>query len=172
MAFSDLRIAVDPSGAFRITDTTAGISVTQRVGSDTLPVAPLLLQWGTGTNQANALYVASRTVSATTADNLNLSSLALAGTTFSFTRIKYVLIALSGPDGTKSLRVGPQGVSNAAQLWAGGTAAGNYETVITDREWKHPYAGWTVTASTADILGIYNPGASSVTYGVVIAGLD
>jgi hypothetical protein len=172
MAFDALTVRVAESGSYRISDSTNGLSVTQRIGGTTIPVADLLLEFGTGTGQANALYIASRTVTATTADNINLTSLSMGGTTFSLTKVKYVLIAISGADGTKSLQVGPKGVSNAVQLGWGGTGATVYDTVITDREWKHPYAGWTVTATTADILGIYNPGASSVTYGIVIAGLD
>lgn len=173
MAFDALTVSLEDSGLFRLSDSTNGVTVTQRLGTTSVPVATFSLEWGTGTNQANALYVSGlRSVAATTADNLNLSTLSMAGATFSLTKVKYVLVVISGPDGTKSLRVGPRGVSNAAQLWAGGTAAGNYETVITDRAWKHPYAGWDVTATTADILGIYNPGAGSVSYCVVVAGLD
>lgn len=172
MAFDTLNTDVRLSGFYQLKDSTLGQTITQRVGGTLLPAAATAFEWGTGSGQANALYVATRTVNATTADNLNLSSLALGGTTFSLTKVKYVLIAISSPDGTKSLRVGPRGVANAAQLWAGGTAAGNYETVVSYREWIHTFAGWDVTASTADILGIYNPGAGSVTYGVAIIGLD
>jgi hypothetical protein len=173
MAFNTLQAGVELSGYYRIADTGNGLSIVQRVGGTTIPVAATAFDFGTGTNEANALYISGlRAVAATTADNLNLSTLSMGGQTLSLTKVKYVLVAISAPDGTKSLRVGPRGVSNAAQLWAGGTAAGNYETVITDREWKNPYAGWDVTASTADILGIYNPGAGSVTYSVVVIGLD
>lgn len=172
MAFDTLSTDVRLSGFYQIKDSALGQTITQRLGGTLLPTADTAFEWGTGTGQANAFYVATRTVTATTADNLNLSSLSLGGTTFSLTKVKYVLIAISAPDGTKSLRVGPRGVSNAAQLWAGGTASGNYETVYTYREWIEPYTGYAVTASTADILGIYNPGAGSVTYGVVIIGLD
>lgn len=172
MAFDTLNTDVRLSGYYLLKDSALGQTITQRLGGAMLPTADTAFEWGTGSGQANALYVATRTVAATTADNLNLTTLALGGTTFSLTKVKYVLVAISAPDGTKSLRVGPRGVSNAAQLWAGGTASGNYETVFTYREWIHPFAGWDVTASTADILGIYNPGAGSVTYGVVIIGLD
>lgn len=172
MAFDSITTDVRIVGAYRIGDSSLGQTISQRVGGSVLPTAATSFTWGTGSGQANALYVASRTVTATTADNLNLTSLSLAGTTFSLTKVKYVLIAIDSPDGTKSLRVGPRGVSNAAQLWAGGTGASNYETVHTYREWSEPVTGYSVTASTADILGIYNPGAGSVTYGIVIIGLD
>lgn len=173
MAFNSLTVSLENSGVFRLGDTTNGITVVQRMGGTSVPVGAFALEWGTGNGQANALYVSGvRTVAATTADNLNLTTLSMAGTTFSLTKLKYLLVVISGPDGTKSLQVGPRNVSNAVQLGWGGTGATVYDTVFTDREWKHPYAGWTVTASTADILGIYNPGAGSVDYSVVVAGLD
>jgi hypothetical protein len=61
--------------------------------------------------------------------------------------------------------VGPQNVANAAQLWFGGVTADFYEIVhegVCRR--RTDATGWAITATTADKLGIYNPGAGSVTY--------
>jgi hypothetical protein len=146
--------------------------VLARFGGGALPVRRTQFSFGTGDFQGNAWYIDSRTVSATSNDNINLSSLAYYGTTYSLTKLKYLYVCISEPNGTKSLRVGPQNVSNAAQLAWGGTGSTVYDTVHTGRDWEHPFAGWDVTATSADVLGIYNPGAGSVTYGIWIIGLD
>jgi hypothetical protein len=172
MAFDTLNTDFQIGGGGSFVDSTAAATFLARFGAASLPLRRSQYTFGTGDYQANAWYVASRTVTATTADNINLTSLSFFGTTFSLTKLKYLYVAISNPDGTKSLLVGPRGVSNAVQLGWGGTGATVYDTVYTGQDWERPHAGWTVTATTADILGIYNPGASSVTYGIWILGLD
>lgn len=169
----DITANVSFSGGGIITDSANGATQPASVGQGVLPSLLSAYTYGTGTAQVNAFYAASRTVAATTFDLINLTTTTAAlGTTFSLTKLKFLLVAVQSPDGTKSLRVGPQNQSNAAQLWFGGTGATVYDTVFTYRVWENPYAGYTVTASTGDILPIYNPGASSVTYGIWILGLD
>jgi len=172
MAFNRLNTDIQIAGGGSFEDSTAGGRFVARFGANALPLRRSQYAFGTGNYEGNAWYIASRTVTATTADNINLTSLSYFGTTFSLTKLKYLYIAISEPNGTKALQVGPRGVSNAAQLGWGGTGATVYDTIYTGQDWEHPYAGWTVTASTADILGIFNPGASSVTYGIWIIGLD
>jgi hypothetical protein len=93
------------------------------------------------------------------------------GTTLAFTAIKYAFFGILAPDGAKLARVGPQNVTNAAQLWFGGVGATCYETVYYRSEKLGPPAGWAITAATADLLPINNPGATTISVLVFIAGI-
>lgn len=169
----DIIAGLSLSGNGSVTDSANSATQPITIGSGVMPTLASEYTYGTGSAQVNAFYAASRTLAATTFDLLNLTTLPNAlGTTFSLTRLKLLVISIDSPDGTKSLRVGPQNQSNAAQLWFGGTGATVYETIFTGQKWEDPYAGYTVTATTGDILPIYNPGGSSVTYGIWILGLD
>lgn len=142
-------------------------------GGGLFPTLSRALANGTGASQANALYFDQRTVLTTANDDLDLSGvLATQGIPLVFTSIKYVLIAISAPDGTQKLNVGPKGVTNAwAGPWVGGVGATVYEEVWDWRDWSNPYSGWTVTAGTGDILRINNPSAVTVTYIPLIVGI-
>ena len=132
------------------------------------------LTFGTGNNQVNQVYIAQRTVAAGSDDNLDLSGSLKSpvGDTIAFTKIKLCVISIVSPDGTKSLRVGPNGVSNAFQGPWGAVTANVYNTITNfDCIVNEPIAGYTVTDGTGDILPIHNPGAGSVTYNVIILGL-
>lgn len=132
---------------------------------------------GTGNQQGNLHWHDERTLAAGANDDLDLAGgLVLAGPaanqTLTFTRVKQVLVVIDAADGTKRLRVGPQGVANAFQGWEGGVAAGNYAEFYDHFTLGHRWAGWTVTAGTGDILRINNPSAVSVTYRIYLNGLS
>lgn len=129
--------------------------------------------WGTGNQQAKEYWHDTRTITAGANDDMDLAGglTSPLGATITFTAIKAFLLLIDAHDGTKSLRVGPQGVANAWQGWHGGVAAGNYNTV---HEWMvmvNSYSGWAVTAGTGDILRINNPGGTSVSYHIWILGM-
>ena len=84
-----------------------------------------------------------------------------AGRPLNLAKLYAVVLAVTSPDGTKALRLGPQNVANGCQLWFGGTGATAYETV-EDGVVRWSYSGWTVTAGTGDILRVNNPGATTV----------
>lgn len=84
------------------------------------------------------------------------------------TKIKELIVAIESPDGTKSLRVGPQNVSNGWQGPFGGVGATCYQTVFHHLRWTEPYTGFDITAGTGDILRIHNPGAGTVVAHVLI----
>lgn len=151
-------------------DTSSG---TVQVFSNVLPGLIPNYTNGTGSFQVNQVYCAQRALAATTFDLLDMAgSLTNLGGTITFTKIKYLRVEIVSPDGTKVLRVGPQNQSNPVPLGWGGTGATVYREVYYAEEWNMPYAGFTVTAGTGDILPIYNPGATSVTYAILIAGLS
>lgn len=131
--------------------------------------------FGTGSpSQANMLWHDQRTVAATTSDDLDLAgSLTNAfGETITFTAVKLIIVSIDSPDGTKSLRVGPQNGTNPWQGPFGGTTAAIYLTVYEWLALCNSFSGYgTITAGSADTLRIYNPGAGSVTYNIVILGV-
>jgi hypothetical protein len=174
MAITGLRIDGENELSAYIRDGGTGAVLRKKFGlTASVPALAVDLTYGTTSAKANWMYYASRTVAATTADNLDLSGSLTdgLGNTISATKLKLAVIAIASPDGTKSLRVGPRGVANAAQLNFGGVAATDYQTV-THWWWLYePVAGYTITAATADIFGVYNPGAGSVTYSVLLAGV-
>lgn len=124
--------------------------------------------------QGTLQYMKQRTCTAGQTDPLILSdgSLTTAGVTQPFTKVKFVLIQIVSPDGTKALRVGPQGVTNAfTGPFGGSTGTNSYKEVY---DWEtvvnHKWGGYTVSAGTGDILVVKNPGAGDVTYNVIITG--
>jgi hypothetical protein len=134
----------------------------------------LSLSYGTGNNQIKNLWFQQRTITAGLNDDLDLAgSLANdfdAGIVF--TAIKLLLVSIVAPDGTKRLKVGPQGVANAFPgKWGGVTALFYDEIYNFNAVINHPWAGYPVTAGTADILRINNPTAGAVTYNILIAGV-
>lgn len=169
MAF-DINTDDKLSGGGSISDGVAS-SMFAGYGGAVLPTIRTRYTFGTGSAQVNKWYLAQRTLTATTFDNLNLTSgLSVLGTTQAFTALKRVLIAIITPDGTKKLRVGPQGQTNSNQLWFQAVTANFWEETYT-QIWKdRPVTGWPVVAATSDILSIYNPGATSVTYAIWLLG--
>jgi hypothetical protein len=132
------------------------------------------LGFGTGSGQANNRYVAQRTLGAGLNDDLDLSGSLTNdfGETLTLTKVKLLVVSIVAPDGTKKLRVGPQGVANAFQGPFGGVTAPCYKEVTHwDPVINEPVNGYTVTPGTGDILRINNPGAGSVTYNILIVGL-
>jgi hypothetical protein len=174
MAIDLLRITGDLALSAVMADTSAGKGFSRKFGSQSIPATDISITYGTGNAQCNWMYYASRTVTATTADNLDLyGSLTDAfGTTINATYLKVLAVAISSPDGTKKLQVGPRGVANTNQLAFGGTGATVYVEVY---DWQvvafNPYTGFAVTNASTDVVGIYNPGAGSVTYSILMAGI-
>lgn len=157
-----------------IMDANAGKSLRIGFGSRSVPELSFSLTYGTGSGQANKLYCAKRTLAATTFDLIDLAG-GLddgIGNTLTFTKIKLALVAIVTPNGTKAVRVGPQAQSNPFPGGWGGTGATVYDTVT---HWMpviyEPVTGYTVTAGTGDILPIYNPGATSLDYWLLLTGV-
>lgn len=143
-----------------------------RIGTGDFDQIKNEFSFGTSTDHIKEWYHAERTLTAGSNDDLDLAgSLTNIFGTITFAAIKVIVIDIDAPDGTKSLRFGPQGVANAWQGMHGGVAAGNYITIHDTFYQVHSFAGWTVTAGTGDILRINNPGAGSVTYRIFLAGM-
>jgi len=127
---------------------------------------------GTGANQANQIWTDTRTISASSSEDLDLAGVLTSplGTTLTFTKIKAIIIAASA-NNTNNVVVG--GDTNALINWVG-----NANDVVNIRPGGFicltapDSTAYGVTASTGDILQITNSdGTSSVTYDIIIIGV-
>lgn len=126
---------------------------------------------GTGANQADLMFSDKRTLSASASENLDLAGgLADAfGATLTFATVKAIMIKAAAGN-TNDVVVGGA-ASNAFVGPFGGTTPtvavkpGGFLLLFA------PATGWTVTASTGDILKVANSSSgSAVTYDVVLLG--
>lgn len=160
--------------AYKGAGTLAPPAATLQLGQGVWPEMKTSLTFGTGNNQANGFWYDQRTVANGANDNLDFSggvSNSL-GETPLFNAIKLILMAIDTPDGVKALRVGPQGIANAAQLNFGGIAAGNWREVFNyEKILDNPFAGYPIVAGTADLFGIKNNTAVAVTYRILVVGV-
>lgn len=154
-------------------DTIATNTDQVRSGYGDFPPLSTSFTDGTGAQQANKWHRSKRTIGAGANDDIDLygSLIDPRGNTLNFSRIVAVIIAIIDPDGTKSLRVGPNGVSNAWQGPFGGVGSGACLTTkkvlpLIDIS----AAGWPVTSGTGDILRVTNPGAGSLDYAFFVMG--
>jgi len=133
-------------------------------------------QNGTAAGQANKLFADTRTIAASSNDDLDLNGLLTDafGGTLSLLRVKALIVAAAA--------------GNTNDVVVGGAASNGWITPFgssTDKVKIKPgavmalFAGladataWTVTAATGDVLRIANGGAGTpVTYDIVIIGAD
>ena len=125
---------------------------------------------GTGSNQIKSLWFDERTLTTTATDSLDLAGglTDVYGATITFTVLKFILIDIDAPDGTKVLRVGPRSVANAFVGPFGDSS--DFVNVYRTFYISEPYTGWTVTAGTGDLLVINNNTAGSITYRIMVGG--
>ncbi len=129
---------------------------------------------GVADGQIDRWWHDKRTLAAATAESLDLRGgtvsdpLALK---LDFAKIKVCVISIDTPTNAKRLYIGPNNVANAFQGWFGAVTAGVYEEFYHSLAKIHPYAGWSVTAGTGDLLVIENPTGSEIAYQIFLAGL-
>lgn len=141
---------------------------------------PITLDWtqlfssGTGANQASNLYHARRTINASSSEELDLAGTLTNsfGTTLTFTKIKAFAIRAAAAN-TNNVQVG----GAASNAWVGWV--GDASDIVSIKPggvllWIAPDAsGAAVSAGDGDLLKIANSGGStSVTYDVVVLGID
>jgi len=125
---------------------------------------------GTAADQANQMYVDTRTIAGSSNDDIDLAASLVdeLGATITFTSIKGFLITSDAANG------------DVLNIGAGTNAFFSFFGDTTDILKVHPggtamlvnptAAGYAVTASTADILRIANADASSATYTIYLIG--
>lgn len=170
---SDLNLTLELNGFGSLVGSTdlSTAEDTFRIGLGAFDAMTTQLTYGTSSSQAKQYFHDERTLGATTSESLDLAGglTSPLGETITFTTLKLLVIAIDSPDGSKTLRVGPQSVANAfIGPWGG---AAHYINVT---RWKvlvnEPVSGYTVTAGTGDLLVVNNQTAGSITYRILLAG--
>lgn len=131
------------------------------------------LTTGTAAGQADKIYAATRTITASSNDDLDLAGVLVdaLGATITFARVKALVIRAAATN-VNNLILGGS-ASNPVTTILGGTTPtltirpGGGLCLFSGTD----ATGYVITASTADILRLTNGGAgSSVTYDIVIIG--
>jgi hypothetical protein len=133
-------------------------------------LAPIPLDSGTATGQADTLFTGERTLSASASENLDFAG-ALTdnlGNTLTFGHIKALEIEADAGN-TNSVIVG---ATASNQFIAGfGGATHSWTLGPGDRMVVYSKAGWAVTPSTGDLLKVANSGSgTSVKYRITALG--
>lgn len=141
-----------------------------QIGTGEFPEASIDFEDGTGSLQAQAHWHDLRTVAAGATDSIDLygSLTGPFGATVNAVKVKAIVVVIDSPASTKVLRVGPQNVSNAAQLGFGGVGSTVYIECDSFLPLISGYAGWSITAGTGDLLPIKNPGSVDITYAILV----
>jgi hypothetical protein len=142
---------------------------------DTSP--QLQLTTGTGNGQGNQWACQQRVLAATTFDLLNLQDAALGlkndmGQPIQLVKVKFFALAILSHDGTKKLQIGPQGQSNAWPGWWQAVTANFYDVeywFIGKGNDSGNGLGPAITPTT-NILPVFNPTGSPITYAVLVGG--
>jgi len=155
----------------------SGISASQTGPTDlasgsaavNVPVS-LALANGTGTNQVDRMFSDQRTLTASTSEDLDLAGILTDafGVTITFVKVKAIWIKASSAN-TNNVVVGAASSADFVGPWStdGTTSIPPGGSMLVSA----PVSGWTVTATTADILKIANSSSgTSVIYNLVIIG--
>lgn len=129
---------------------------------------------GTGADQANIIWSDTRTISASSNDDLDLAGglTDAYGATITFTKIKGILV-YAYAENSNILQIGGA-ASNAFVNWVASATdiinlrpGGSFGITVTDA------TAYAVSAGTGDILRLTNGGAgSSVTYDIMLIGVQ
>jgi hypothetical protein len=167
-----LTLSLATQGGGSIADDATDVTQRFAFGGAVLPAVAVELASGTGDNQANKVYLELRTLAAAATDLIDLTGLTdFQGDALSFAKVKYLFVGIVSADGTKELRVGPQGATDAFDGFWGGAGATVYDRVWHSQEWKQ-LVGGVATGGTDKVLAVHNPGGSSVDYALFVAGTD
>jgi len=170
MAF-DINTSDRVTGGGSVVNSSTGERQSASIGGAVFPQQKFTYSYGTGDGQVTKWYLAQRVLAGTTFDNIDLTAgLTTLGVVQAFTALKRVWIAIVSPDGAKKLRVGPQNQTHANILWFQAVTANFWEETYTNIKKDRPVTGWAVAAGSTDVLSIYNPGATSVTYALWVMG--
>lgn len=129
------------------------------------------LATGTGSSQADKIFHDTRTLAASANEDLDLAAGINDpfGVALTFAKVKMIVIA-AAPGNTNNVVIKPAASNGFTGPFG---AAAHTQTLPPGGIYvaTAPVSGWTVTASTGDLLNIANSGAgSSVTYDVIIVG--
>jgi len=127
---------------------------------------------GTGDDQANQAFSDTRTLTASSTENLDLagSLLDAFGNTLTFTKVKALIVTASAAN-TNDVLVGGAASNAMATFFGDATDVVKVKPGGTLLLMAPESAGYAVTASTGDLLKIANSSSgTSVTYTIIIIG--
>lgn len=166
-------LEISASGTLARGAAGSAVAASVQLGQNDWTTPSITFDDGTGDGQANEWYVYQGAIAAGGDLDLDLSGTSLQndlGEDIALTSIRALILSIESPASTKVIRLGPQGVSNAAQLWFGGVTSVCYEEVYDHVcRWRST-GGWTITAGTGDILRLHNSGSASATVNLWILG--
>lgn len=143
---------------------------TQFKGSN-LALEDLTMLDGTGSNLIKFVFRDQRTLAATTNDDLDLyGSLVNAfGSAINMAKLKFFFLENLSTTAADVLHIGAAGAAPVSTIFANTSdikivGPGGIEL------WSNPIDGYAITAASADILRIRNPGANSISYNLYLAG--
>jgi hypothetical protein len=137
-------------------------------GGGPFPNWSLILQDGTGPNQANKLFVRDYTLTAGTSQTLDLTALTRVYLpTVSFTAVKWLFIRLRSPETLIKAVVG----NAASNVWSAFLSASTATIDVKDKlEWSDPIDGGTVDGTHKNVK-INNLGGTTIIVDVVLIGI-
>lgn len=153
--------------------TYAGTNDLAAVVADfnSLPKTEITLTPGTSSGNADLIFMDTRTLSASSTENLDLAGSLTdpLGATLTFVTVKAIYVKAASAN-TNNVVVGGAGSNTLLGIFSDAT-----DKIIVKPGgvfmWVAPATGATVTASTGDILLVANSSSgSSVTYDIVIIG--
>jgi hypothetical protein len=146
--------------------TSVQPTASNRFGLSGAPSGVISFADGTGAGQANQVFQANLSIATVTMQLYDLKGgngeLDVLNVLLAMTAVKFVYLEITTPAAATSLRFGPQAQTNAAQLWFQAATANFYDTINSKFLMEDARAGWALDA-THKVLGIYNPGATTVT---------
>lgn len=152
---------------------SGGLRASGKFGDTGMPGGVLSFADGTGSGQANFVYKASLSISASATTLIDLKGgngeLDVLNVAMAATAVKFVLLEITTPGAGVSLRFGPQNQTNAAQLWFSGVGTTAYATVLHRLRMEDSVTGWAVGSSTK-VLAVNNPSASTVAATLLVIG--
>lgn len=127
---------------------------------------------GTGANQADRIWAATRTIAASGTDDLDLAGVLVdaVGTTLGFARIKGLYVAANAAN-TNNVLVGAAAANQFATWLSAATTSLTVRPGGAFFLFAPDATAYAVTAGTGDILRVANSaGGTSVTYDIVLIG--
>lgn len=165
-------MALDTALVLNLTATLTSASDLVTASAPLNKAYSMLLATGTGASQSDKIFSDTRTVNASTNDDLDLAGVLTDafGQTLTFARVKGLIIARSDPANPNNLTIG-NAAANGFVSWLGGATH-----TVTVRPgggialWAPDATAYAVTAGTADILRVANGSGSAVTYDIIVIG--
>ncbi len=167
MAFSStslLQIAANLTSSLDLVGASAPLSISQQI----------TFAEGTGANQANRVWSDTRTIAASTSEDLDLSGSALLdpyGVAVVFTKVKAIFVRAAAGNTNNVVVGGAAATQWAAMLGTTGTVTLPPGALFA--AFNPSTAGYAVAAGATDLLKVANSGAgTSVSYDIVIIGTN